>query len=92
MEAPLPAVITVTNELGEPRYPTLRGIMAATRKTPTTLSPGDIGVTSDDVAASLELTRLFVPESERNVEIIDGDDEVAAGRLLALRLREENLI
>ena len=85
-------VITVTNELGEPRYPTLRGIMAATRKTPTILSLGDIGVTSDDVAASLELTRLFVPESKRNVEIIGGEDEVDAGRQLALRLREENLI
>jgi electron transfer flavoprotein beta subunit len=92
VEAPLPAVVTVTNELGEPRYPTLRGIMAATRKTPTTLSLGDIGVTNEDVAPSLELTRLFVPESERNVEIISGEDEVDAGRQLALRLREENLI
>jgi len=92
VDSPLPAVITVTNELGEPRYPTLRGIMAATRKTPTTLSLNDIGVTDGDVAASLELTRLFVPESERRVEIIGGDDEVDAGRQLALRLREENLI
>ena len=66
--------------------------MAATRKTPTTLSLGDIGVTNEDVAPSLELTRLFVPESERNVEIISGEDEVDAGRQLALRLREENLI
>ena len=36
VEAPLPALVTVSNELGQPRYPTLRGIMAATRKQPTT--------------------------------------------------------
>ena len=38
VEASLPAVVTVTNELGEPRYPTLRGIMTASRKTPTVWS------------------------------------------------------
>ncbi|MBM3945722.1 MAG: electron transfer flavoprotein subunit beta/FixA family protein, partial [SAR202 cluster bacterium] len=35
VETPLPAVVTVSNEFGEPRYPTLRGIMAAGKKTPT---------------------------------------------------------
>jgi electron transfer flavoprotein beta subunit len=29
LEIPLPAVITVSNEIGEPRYPTIKGIMAA---------------------------------------------------------------
>ena len=92
VEAPTPCVITVTNELGEARYPTLRGIMAATRKAPTNLTPSDLGLNSDDLAPTLELERLFVPESERNVEVIEGDDEEDAGRRLALRLREENLI
>ena len=35
IEADMPAVVTISNELGEPRYPTLKGIMAAGRKTPT---------------------------------------------------------
>ncbi|MCK5577793.1 MAG: electron transfer flavoprotein subunit beta/FixA family protein, partial [Dehalococcoidales bacterium] len=29
VESPLPIVVTVSNEIGEPRYPTIRGIMAA---------------------------------------------------------------
>lgn len=92
VEAPTPCVITVTNELGEARYPTLRGIMAATRKAPTNLTPSELGLNADDLAPALDLERLFVPESDRNVEVIEGDDEEDAGRRLALRLREENLI
>ena len=38
VKAPLPALVTVSNELGEPRYPTLRGIMMAGRKSPTVWS------------------------------------------------------
>ena len=38
VSCPTPAVVTVTSELGEPRYPTLRGIMTASRKTPTVCS------------------------------------------------------
>ena len=30
--APVPSVLTITNELGKPRYPNLRGIMQASRK------------------------------------------------------------
>ena len=92
VEAPTPTVITVTNELGEARYPTLRGIMAATKKSPTTLTPADLGLSSDDLAPALDLEQLFVPVADRNVEVIEGDDEEDAGRRLALRLREENLI
>lgn len=92
VEAPTPCVITITNELGEARYPTLRGIMAATKKSPTTLTPSDLGLDSGDLEPALDLERLYVPVTDRNVEIIEGDDEEDAGRRLALRLREENLI
>ncbi len=90
--APVPSILTITNELGEPRYPNLRGIMQASRKKPEILSLGDIGLTSDDLAPRLELKRLYVPESNRQVELIKGEDEADSGKKLALRLREEKLI
>ena len=90
--APVPAVLTITNEIGEPRYPNLRGIMQASRKQPERLSLADIGLSADDLAPKVELKRLYVPESNRNVELIEGDDGADAGRKLALRLREEKLI
>ena len=92
VETKLPAVVTVTNELGEPRYPNLRGIMQASRKTPTILSPADLSLDADALAPKLALTELFIPVSDQKVEIIEGEDEADAGRKLALRLREEKLI
>ncbi len=92
VEAALPAVVTVSNELGEPRYPTLRGIMSASRKTPTTMTAVDLGLDATKLAARLQLIELFIPVSDKQVEIIEGDDEADAGRKLALKLREEKLI
>lgn len=92
VEARLPALVTVSNELGEPRYPTLRGIMAASRKTPTVWTAADLGISPATLAPRLQLLELFVPVSEKHCEFIKGENEADAGRKLALRLREERLI
>ena len=90
LRATLPALLTITNEAGEARYANLRGIMAASRKQPTVYDLAAVGVS--DVAPALKLTRLFVPESESEVEIIEGENDADSGRLLALRLHEADLI
>lgn len=92
VETTLPAVVTVTNEFGEPRYPTLRGIMAATRTQPVKLSLSDIGIDSSELTSSLRMTRLYEPERGGECEIIEGEDAADAGRRLAVRLRAEQLI
>ena len=92
VEAPLPALVTVSNELGEPRYPTLRGIMTASRKSPTVWSAADVGLSDSDLAHKIQLVELFVPVSSKQCEFIEGDDDADAGRKLALRLREAKLI
>ena len=90
LRAALPALLTITNEAGEARYANLRGIMAASRKQPTVYDLAAVGVY--DAAPALKLTRLFVPESESEVEIIEGENDADSGRLLALRLHEADLI
>ena len=92
VEAPRPALVTVSNELGQPRYPTLRGIMAATRKRPTIWSKDDLGLDAGQLEPRLTLHDLFVPVSSAECELIEGDDEADAGRNLALRLREDKFI
>jgi electron transfer flavoprotein beta subunit len=44
IEAPLPAVIAVSDAINEPRYPSLKGIMGAKKKPQETLSAGDLGL------------------------------------------------
>jgi electron transfer flavoprotein beta subunit len=92
VEAELPALVTVSNELGQPRYPTLRGIMAATRKLPTIWSISDLGVDSAQLEPRVTLRDLFVPESGQDCEYIEGETGADAGRQLALKLREDKLI
>ncbi len=92
VEAPLPALVTVSNELGQPRYPTLRGIMAATRKQPTVWSSSDLEMDGGLPESRVSLVELFVPERNQQCEIIEGEDAIDAGRQLALKLREAKLI
>ena len=92
VETPLPALVTVSNELGEPRYPTLRGIMAAGRKQPEKFSLTDLGIPAEKLTPRLKLTGMQVPQSRSQVELIDGDDDAEKGRNLAIRLREERLV
>jgi electron transfer flavoprotein beta subunit len=44
IEAPLPAVVAVSDAINEPRYPSLKGIMGAKKKPQETLSGGDLGL------------------------------------------------
>ena len=88
----MPALVTVSNELGQPRYPTLRGIMSATRKKPTIWSAQDLQIDASEMKPRLTLVDLFVPVTEKSCEFIEGADEEEAGRNLALRLREAKLI
>jgi len=95
VEAPLPALVTVSNELGEPRYPTIKGIMAAKKVEPITWKPADIGVESAQVGAAgrhTRLLKLFQPVHEGKCELVEGETPEEAGVNLALKLREAKLL
>src|ERR671915_1352762 len=49
IEAPLPAVVAVSDAINEPRYPSLKGIMGAKKKPQETLGLSDVGVETDEV-------------------------------------------
>jgi len=88
IEVSLPALITVSNEIGTPRYPTMKGIMAAKKKEPVIWKPADIGADPARLARRTKLVKLFQPVKEGKVEIIGGQTPEEAGTNLALKLRE----
>ena len=95
IETPLPATVTVSNEIGEPRYPTIRGIMAAKKKEPVVWKAADIGVEPSRVGAAgrrSRLIKLYQPIHGTECQIISGDTPEEAGANLAERLRQEKLI
>ena len=88
IEVSLPALITVSNEIGAPRYPTMKGIMAAKKKEPVIWKPADIGAEPARLNRRTKLVKLFQPVKEGKVEIIGGQTPEEAGANLALKLRE----
>jgi len=95
ISASLPAVITVSNELGEPRYPTIKGIMAAKKKEPIIWKPADIGVEPAQLGEAgrrAKLVKLFQPVHEGQCEIVDGETPEEAAANLALKLREAKIL
>lgn len=91
LEARLPAVVTVSNELGEPRTPAIKGILAATGMNPTVWGRNELGVDLVGLA-KVGVVDLFIPTREKRCEMIEGEDDADAGRKLALKLREAKLI
>jgi electron transfer flavoprotein beta subunit len=95
IEVSTPVLITVSNELGEPRYPKLKGIMAAARKEVPTWTAQDIGADTSQLGATgatANLLQLFVPVKVAKCEIIEGENPEDAAAKLALKLREVKLI
>jgi electron transfer flavoprotein beta subunit len=95
IETALPALITVSNELGEARYPTIKGIMAAKKIEPTVWTSADIGMEPSQTGATgrrARLMKLFQPVHEGRCELIEGETPEEAGANLALKLREAKLL
>lgn len=95
IEVTLPALITVSNELGEPRYATLKGIMAAAKKQPAVWKPADIGVEPAQIGTAgrrTRLVKLFQPVREGKCEMVGADNPTDTGIKLADKLREVKLI
>jgi electron transfer flavoprotein beta subunit len=80
IEAPLPAVIAVSDAINEPRYPSLKGIMGAKKKPFDTLSLGDIGVDAGDAGeagSKTEVLALGEPPSRGDARKIEDDGSAA---------------
>ncbi len=95
VEVSLPAVITVSNELGAARYPTIKGIMGAKRKEPIVWKPADIGADPSKLGAAgrrTKLAKLFQPVKESKCEILTADTPEEAAVKLALKLREAKVL
>lgn len=91
----LPALVTVSHELGKPRYTGLRETMRAARKPVHVWSAGDLDLDAQEIGAAgarRQLERLYIPVSNIECEFIEGGtpQEIAAN--LANRLKQADLI
>ena len=92
VEAALPALVTVSNELGAPRYPNMRNLMAAKRKRPVVWTRADLSLDAVALSACVEVVELLLPQRSQACEFIAAEDGAAAGEKLAATLHEAGLI
>lgn len=92
---PVPALVTVSNEVGQPRLPSGWGIISAARKQIPVWNARDIDADPSRIgatAARRKLLDLFIPARERKCEIIQGETTAEASVKLATRLRETGIM
>src|SRR5712691_10097285 len=91
VELPMPATLTIQFGINQPRYASLKGIMAAKKKDFKAWSAADLGLADDAVGkagAMYEVKEILIPERKSKVEIISGSPEEAAATLVE-KLRKE---
>ena len=81
---PLPALVTVSSEVGDLPYPSLPALQAARRKPVEILTPADVGLHEE--CRGLVLTGVASVSHERECEFVDAPDPRSAGAELARRL------
>ncbi len=76
VESPLPAVVSVTAGVNEPRYPSLKGIMGAKSKPLDRLTPSDLGLDAVGGQSAGQQITAVEPAPERAAgEVIKDDGE-----------------
>ena len=85
MEVPSPAVVTAAKNLNDPRYPSLKGIMAAKKKQIETVEASSLGVEPPKI----EVTSLEMPPARPEGRIIEGEEPEAKAAELVKLLRDE---
>jgi electron transfer flavoprotein beta subunit len=85
VECPLPALVTVTAGVVEPRYPSFKGIMAAKSRPIEQLKVADLDLSTDDVGwhgAGQEIVSVEPAEARQAGEIVidegDGHERIVA--------------
>jgi len=93
VEASLPAVVSVTEKINEPRFPSFKGIMAAKKKEVAKLTLSEIGVESDEVglanAGSKVLASSPKPPKTAGEKVTD---EGEGGKQIAQYLISQKII
>jgi electron transfer flavoprotein beta subunit len=88
-------VVTISNEIGEARYPTIKGIMGAKKKQPVTWTPADLGLDAASIGSTgskVTLQQLYEPVFEGTCELVEGETPEEMGAALAVKLRESKVI
>lgn len=94
VEAPLPALLTVVNEINEPRFPTFQGKLAARRAEIQRLALDDLDLTPEETGlqgSPTQVVKVFYPSLTRDTTMVVESPEKAAEQIIAF-LQKNGLV
>ena len=93
IEAPLPAVVAVSDAINVPRYPALKGIMGAKKKPQETLSLADLGVPADEAGeAGSRTTVEALNDPPARGDTVKLEDDGSAAQKIVEFLQEKRAL
>ena len=94
VEGTMPLLLSVTDQSGEARYPSFKGIMAAKKKPVETLSLGDLGIAADEVGLEAAWSRVasFEARPPRTAGTIVTDEDGSGAQQLVEFLAGQKFI
>ena len=88
----LPAVVSAQKGLNEPRYETLKGIMAAKKKEIPVVTIEELGLTAEELRPKVVITKLDLPPQRQAGKILQGEPADTARELVSLLHNEAKII
>jgi electron transfer flavoprotein beta subunit len=94
LSAPLPALASVTKSANEPRYPSLKGIMGAKKKTIATLTVADLGLDQPvgESGSKTELKTFAPPPVRGKGEVVEAADGPTGAKIIFDFLSAKKLV
>ena len=93
IDAPLPAVIAVSDAINEPRYPSLKGIMGAKKKPQETVAAAELGLDSGQVGEAGSKTEVLgLSEPPPRGDLLKVEDDGSAADRIVDFLAEKRLL
>jgi len=92
IETTLPALFTAQKGLNEPRYPSLKGIMAVKKKTIVEWDAQELGVSPQEVgreAAKIKMVEAMTPPGREAGQVLQGEEPGEMAKKVAHLLRDE---
>jgi electron transfer flavoprotein beta subunit len=93
IEAPLPAVVAVSDAINDPRYPSLKGIMGAKSKPQETRTSSDLGLSADELGEAGKRTEVYaVGDPPPRGDSVKIEDDGSGAEKIVEYLAERKLI
>jgi electron transfer flavoprotein beta subunit len=92
VKAELPALVTVTREINQPRIPSLMMIMKASKKEIVTWTLADLNMPKGKITPKIEVLETLAPKMERKKIMVTGETPQEIAEKLAKALIQEGVV